>query len=108
MKKDCGEMILSFEKEDGENDLSRPWREEICINFSIKVEFIGLTHRSVLMELFNPTKRRKMDSDLSWPWHEEVWLAFLERKRAKGLQSSSLKRLQPNKKLGLIFALVEV
>lgn len=60
------------------------------------------------MELFTPTKRRKMEKDLSWPRHEKVWLAIFERKMTKKLHSSSFKRLQPNFELGLILALVEV
>ena len=40
-QRDVGGMILFFE-DDAEKDLSRPRREEVCINFSILVKFKGL------------------------------------------------------------------
>ena len=65
-----------------------------------------LSWRGFLVERFTSTERRKVENDLSPPRHEEVWLTFFVMKNIKGLQSSSFKRLRPNKDICLIFALV--
>ena len=52
-KRDCGEMIISW-KEEVDDDLSQPWREEVWVNLTIMVKVTGLVGvRFCLFGLWN-------------------------------------------------------